>query len=36
MADFKKHGFSSCIIKPYKIQELSMILHNVITSSPKK
>ena len=31
LADFRKHGFSGVITKPYKIGELSEILHKVIT-----
>jgi two-component system, cell cycle sensor histidine kinase and response regulator CckA len=30
MADFQKYGFSGVIAKPYKVSELSKILHNVI------
>jgi len=29
MADFKKHGFSGVVAKPYTIEELSKILHRV-------
>ena len=30
MADFKEYGFMAVIMKPYSIEELSKILHNVI------
>lgn len=32
MANFRKYGFSGAIAKPYKIKELSKIVHNVISS----
>jgi len=32
MADFREHGFSGVIAKPYKIKDLSEILHRVIGS----
>ena len=30
MADYQKYGFSGVIAKPYKINELSHVLHEVI------
>jgi len=35
MADFRKHGFSGVIAKPYKIKELSEILYRVVTGVSK-
>jgi PAS domain S-box-containing protein len=32
MADYEKFGFNGVIAKPYKILELSLILHNLLTS----
>jgi len=32
MAEFKKYGFAGVIAKPYKIEELSKTLHNVLYS----
>ncbi|MBW1678840.1 MAG: response regulator, partial [Deltaproteobacteria bacterium] len=29
MADFKKHGFSEVVAKPYTIEELSKTLHRM-------
>ena len=31
MSDFTKYGFSAVIAKPYKVAELSMIVHKVVT-----
>jgi PAS domain S-box-containing protein len=31
MFDFRKHGFSDVIAKPYKVKELSEVLHKVIS-----
>ena len=33
MADFRKYGFKSVICKPYKIRELSEVLHRTITGT---
>ena len=33
MANFAKYGFMGVVIKPYGIQELSEVVHNVITGS---
>ncbi|MCP5047859.1 MAG: PAS domain S-box protein [bacterium] len=30
MADFENYGFTNCIVKPYKLQELSQTLHQVM------
>lgn len=32
MSDFTKYGFRAVIAKPYKVAELSMIVHTVVTS----
>ncbi|MDD2901381.1 MAG: CHASE3 domain-containing protein [Syntrophales bacterium] len=34
MADYQKYGFSGVIAKPYKINELSHVLHEVIACGP--
>jgi len=31
MSEFKKYGFRDVIVKPYKIEELSRVLHRVVT-----
>ncbi|HEX8947986.1 MAG TPA: ATP-binding protein [Dissulfurispiraceae bacterium] len=31
MADFRKYGFSSVVAKPYRLEELSAVLHSVIS-----
>ena len=33
MSDYKKHGFSAVIAKPYKLSELSKIVQKVISKS---
>ncbi|MGQ9611009.1 MAG: hybrid sensor histidine kinase/response regulator [bacterium] len=33
MADYAKYGFSGVIAKPYKIKELSKVLHDIINST---
>jgi len=30
MIDFKKHGFSPALIKPYRAQEMSRIFHELL------
>ncbi|MEW6686897.1 MAG: PAS domain S-box protein [Candidatus Edwardsbacteria bacterium] len=35
MVEFRKYGFSDAIAKPYKIQEMSAILHKVIATTGK-
>ena len=30
MANFKEHGFCDAIIKPYQVEELSRVIHNVL------
>ncbi len=34
MADFKKHGFSAILAKPYDIHELAVVLHGVLAGAP--
>ena len=36
MADFKKHGFSGAVAKPYKVEELAKALNKVLQESDKK
>ncbi len=35
MANYEKFGFTSVIAKPYKISELSLVLHNVLSNKKK-
>jgi PAS domain S-box-containing protein len=35
MANFRKHGFSGVVAKPFKIEELSKVLHQAITERSK-
>jgi CheY-like chemotaxis protein len=35
MSDFKKYGFSGVVAKPYKIEELSEVLHRALISMSK-
>ena len=30
LADFQDHGFKGVVAKPYKVEELSMVLHGII------
>jgi len=30
MANHAEHGFQACLVKPYKIEELSQLLHRVL------
>jgi DNA-binding NarL/FixJ family response regulator len=32
MAEFKKYGFKGCVAKPYRIQDLSKVLYQVLQS----
>ena len=33
MSDFKNHGFSDVVTKPYRIHELSEVLHRVLVQT---
>ena len=33
MEDFRKHGFSGVMAKPFKIEELSQIVHKLINGA---
>ncbi|MGB2698131.1 MAG: response regulator, partial [Candidatus Zixiibacteriota bacterium] len=35
MSDFRKYGFSGIVAKPFKIEDLSEVLHQVLTEMNK-